>query len=98
MFIDEKDALANKLEAKDTLILESIYNEDFELWEVSLDNNLLGNFVTEEEAGRFAANIHLAFEMGYTNGLLLGIDDPSEVRTALEKRGIQFRQYLQFDN
>lgn len=98
MFKEEEKALANKLEGSQTLELESIYNEDFHAWEVSLQGKSLGAFATEDEAADLAANVHLAFELGYVNGLLLGRDNPQEAKEALEVRGIQFSKYIKFED
>ena len=72
------------------MTIEVIYNEEFSVWEVSMEGTGMGVFETEEDASRAAENIHLAFETGYTNGLLLAYNDKPKAKKALEDRGIQF--------
>lgn len=98
MFEEEEKAVANKLESSQTLEIESIFNEEFNAWEVSLQGKSLGAFATEDEAADCAANVHLAFEMGYVNGLLLGREHPEKAKAALEDRGVSFSKYIKFED
>lgn len=70
------------------LVIASMYNEEYELWEVSLNGMLLGNFIEEDEAANLAANIHFAFEHGYVNGIQQALDDPAQAQRALVARGL----------
>lgn len=98
MLTNKDDALNNPLNSSEELVIESMYNEEFDIWEVTLQGMLMGNFVTEEEAGKCAANLHLAVEFGYTNGLLLGYNDRDQAKTALAQRGVEFSTYLDLDD
>lgn len=98
MLTNKEDALNNQLDSSEELVIENMYNEEFEVWEVTLQGLLMGNFVTEEEAGKCAANLHLAVEMGYMNGLLLGYKDKDQAKKALEQRGVEFNTYLNLDD
>lgn len=96
--MEEEKALANKLEGSETLEIASVFNEEFNVWEVSMQGRSLGVFTTEDEAADCAAATHLAFEMGYVNGLLLGRDNPEKAKAALEARGITFSKYIKFED
>lgn len=69
------------------LMIESIYNYEYELWEVSMNGQLLGSYTTEEEAAELAAHIHLAFECGYINGIHLALKTPGKAQKTLLERG-----------
>ena len=85
------------LEQNTYLVVESLYNQETDKWEVSSQDCFIGMYYTEEEAAAVAVHIHLAFETGYINGLLLAYQDKPRAKQALEDRGIQFRQRIQFD-
>lgn len=73
------------------LMIESAYNEEYELWEVSMDGQLIGSYITEDEAAELAANIHLAFEWGYVNGIHLALNTPGKAQKSLLERGYTSR-------
>ena len=98
MFTDKDEALEKELLSSESLVIESMYNNEFEVWEVSLQGMLMGNFVTEEEASSFATSLHLAVELGYMNGLLLGYKDKEAAKEALEQRGVEFSTYLNLED
>ena len=90
MTTDNHPYLQHEMKAIETLYIESIYNQEFELWEVSMLGQLMGSFETEEEAAKCAVNLHLAFETGYTNGSLVGYKDSNDAKEKLKNRGIKF--------
>lgn len=69
------------------LLIESIYNTEYELWEVSLNGELLQHFVTEEEASELVSHVYLAFEFGFVNGIQLAMKQPGEAQKSLLARG-----------
>lgn len=82
----------------DYLILENLYNADTGKWEVSTNDYLIGIYDTEEKAAEVAVAVHLAFETGYINGLLLGYKDKAKAREALQDRGVQFKKFMSFED
>ena len=88
-----------ELKSNPTLIIESILNEETGLWEVSLNDSLMGTFQSETSASKSVDQIYSAFETGYVNGLLLGfeVDGLEKSKQALIDRGIQFKEVLRFN-
>lgn len=93
-YADKKDVLNREIKSDNMLIIESLYNEEFELWEVTLQGQFINYFAKEEEASSCAKSLHIAFELGYTNGLLLGYSDKEKAKRSLESRGVNFETYL----
>lgn len=87
-----------ELKPKKGIVIEVALNDYFSVWEVVMDGTLMGTFETEEEAARCSESIHLAFETGYINGLLLGYRNKEEAKVALEDRGISFSKVFRFDD
>ena len=91
----DKDIILN---ASDFLLLESLYNATTEKWEVSTQDSLIGIYDTQEEAAQVAVAVHIAFETGYVNGLLLGYQDKAKAKEALQDRGIHFNKHMTFED
>lgn len=89
-----------ELKSNPTLIIECFQNEETSLWEVSLNDSLMGSYLTESLASEAADQIYSAFETGYVNGLLLSFeeDGKEKAKQALVDRGIQFKEVLRFTN